>query len=82
MKRSLIRTAKKTEVISKLLLDINAAFYSDQIISEPAPAIEKSPAAIRGESLRGDIKLPAALQAVVEQAIEGAVYLDFDWREN
>jgi hypothetical protein len=68
----LARRTVRTDAISRLQLDINAAHNADQQVPrEPAEALTKSPAALRGEALRGDVQLPRELQAAVDQAIEG-----------
>ena len=66
-----LRRQVRTEAISRLQLDINAHHHADQQSSprDPAPALSKSAAAQRGESLRGDVTLPRELQDAVDAAI-------------
>lgn len=69
--RGLATRVDPSRPLSRLQLDINSAHFADQNFSEPGPSIEKSAAALRGESYRGDVELPVELQNAVEKAIEG-----------
>lgn len=69
---SALRRGMKTDALSRLQLDINAAHNSlQESFREPASPVEKSPKALRGESLRGDVQLPRELQEAVDKAIQG-----------
>jgi hypothetical protein len=72
--RSVIRSASNL-TIDRLQLDINSHHNQDQLIKDPVDPVEKSPAAVRGESYRGDVTLPDEFQAAVEKAIEGKHFL-------
>ncbi|ORY91654.1 mitochondrial small ribosomal subunit Rsm22-domain-containing protein [Leucosporidium creatinivorum] len=68
--RSALRRGMKIDALSRLQLDINAAHNSlQESYREPAAPVEKSPEAVRGESLRGDVQLPRDLQEAVDKAI-------------
>lgn len=67
----MLRRGVRTEAISRIHLDINANHHADQAGSSSSDAVKKSPAAIRGQSLRGDVELPRELQDAVTKAIEG-----------
>ncbi|KAM0749740.1 Rsm22-domain-containing protein [Meredithblackwellia eburnea MCA 4105] len=58
--------------ISRAHLDINAAAINDQRQQDAQDSISKSEKAIRGESLRGDVQLPAELQEAVDRIIQDA----------
>lgn len=69
---SALRRGLKMDALSRLHLDINASHNSlQESFREPAAPVEKSPAAVRGESLRGDVQLPRELQEAVDKAILG-----------
>lgn len=61
----------KLNSISRLELDINAAFYEDQKIREPSEIINKSLISIRSESFKGDVILTKNLINSVELIING-----------
>lgn len=61
----------RIDAYSRLVLDINAAHNADQVgPSEPLAPVEKSAAALRGETLRGDVRLPYELQEAVTAVLE------------
>lgn len=67
-----VRRGLNTDALTQLQLDIAAAQVSSpDDFGEPAAPVEKSPAALRGESLRGDVRLPVELQQAVNDAITG-----------
>lgn len=71
-----LRRGLKTDALSRLQLDINAAHNNTQhAYREPVAPVEKSPAALRGESLRGNVQLPHELQEAVNKAILGKLLL-------
>lgn len=75
---SAFRRGVKTDALSRLQLDINAAHNSlQESFREPAAPVEKSPEALRGESLRGDVQLPRELQEAVDKAILGELAQSF-----
>lgn len=61
----------RSDALNRLQLDINAAHFAQQTLREPAAPVEKSPGAVRGEALRGDVQLPRELQDAVDKAILG-----------
>lgn len=74
-----VRRGLRTEALTRLQLDIAAAQNAAQDqMGEPAAAVEKSPEAVRGESLRGDVRLPLELQEAVQEAIRG----ESSWRSS
>ncbi|KAK4056565.1 37S ribosomal protein S22 [Microbotryomycetes sp. JL221] len=69
---AVLRRGYRTDPITRLQLDILASEAGQDGVPEPRQAVTKSPEAIRGESMRGDVQLPLELQQVVEKAIEAA----------
>ncbi|GAA5869841.1 hypothetical protein JCM1840_007651 [Sporobolomyces johnsonii] len=57
--------------LDRLILDIHAAHHADQQrAGEASSPVTKSAAALRGESMRGDVKLPRELQVAVDAVVE------------
>ena len=57
--------------LDRLLLDIHAAHNADQQrAGEASSPVEKSDAAKRGESMRGDVVLPIELQDAVNAVVD------------
>ncbi|KAI5480354.1 hypothetical protein MNV49_000929 [Pseudohyphozyma bogoriensis] len=68
-----LRRYVRTDALQRLMLDINAAQNADQKApAEPAPPVSRSDAALRGQTLRGDVQLPMELQEAVNSIIEAA----------
>ncbi|KAK4706062.1 hypothetical protein P7C70_g117, partial [Phenoliferia sp. Uapishka_3] len=67
-----LKRGLKTEAISRFNLDINAHHNADQQRADSTDAVKRSAAAIRGQSLTGDVQLPRELQDAVTKAIEGS----------
>ena len=66
LNRILGRRCASTGALDRLLLDIHAAHNADQQrAGEATSPVEKSDAAKRGESMRGDVVLPLELQDAV-----------------
>lgn len=56
--------------LDRLSLDIHAAANRDTQFATPADAVTRAPAAVRGESLKGDVQLPRELLEAVDRAVE------------
>ncbi|KAL8291990.1 hypothetical protein RQP46_001456 [Phenoliferia psychrophenolica] len=70
--RATLRRGLRTEAISRIHLDINASHHADQAAADSAASVKRSAAALRGQSLRGDVQLPRELQEAVTEAIDVA----------
>ncbi|GAA6004821.1 hypothetical protein JCM11491_002245 [Sporobolomyces phaffii] len=71
--RSLGTRAASGKALDRLLLDIHAAHHADQARGreeELAATIDKSDAARRGETMRGDVVLPRELETAVNAVVD------------
>ncbi|GAA5925483.1 hypothetical protein JCM1841_004871 [Sporobolomyces salmonicolor] len=65
------RRYASASALNRLLLDIHAAHNADQQrAGEASSPVTKSAAALRGQSMRGDVKLPRELQVAVDAVVE------------
>jgi len=65
------RRRASTAAVDRGTLDIYAAHHAEQERAGGPQAVSKSPAARRGESLRGDVHLPRELQLATNAIVEG-----------
>ena len=70
--QALLTRGLRTDPITRLELDILASQAGQDVAGEPRAPVSKSPEAVSGETMRGDVQLPRELQDIVGKVIEGA----------